>query len=48
VRFAQPAYPGETIRVEMFEEGDKLRFRARAVERDVLVLDRGVCRLTDD
>src|SRR5258705_13377945 len=48
VRFAQPAYPGETIRVEMFDEGDKLRFRARAVERDVLVLDRGVCRLTDD
>src|SRR5256885_13089738 len=36
VRFAQPAYPGETIRVEFFDEGDRLRFRGRAVERDVI------------
>jgi len=47
VRFAQPAYPGETIRVEFFDEGDTLRFRARAVERDVIVLDRGECTLAD-
>lgn len=47
VRFAQPAYPGETIRVELFDEGDKLRFRALAVERNVIVLDRGECRLGD-
>lgn len=44
VRFAQPAFPGETIRVELFEEGDRVRFRARALERDVIVLDRGECR----
>jgi len=43
VRFAQPAYPGETIRVELFEEGDRVRFRARALERDAIVLDRGEC-----
>jgi acyl dehydratase len=47
VRFVQPAYPGETIRVEFFDEGDTLRFRARVVERDVIVLDRGECALAD-
>ena len=46
VRFVQPAYPGETIRVELFDEGnDKLRFRALAVERNVVVLDRGEARV---
>nr|WP_087572918.1 MaoC family dehydratase [Sphingomonas sp. CDS-1] len=41
VRFSKPVMPGETIRVEFFEEGNgKLRFRAVAVERDVVVLDR--------
>lgn len=45
VRFTGPAYPGETIRVEMFAEGDTVRFRAFALERNVLVLDRGECRL---
>jgi acyl dehydratase len=45
VRFASPAYPGETIRVELFDEGDKVRFRALAVEREVIVLDRGECVL---
>lgn len=47
VRFAQPAYPGETIRVELFEEGDTVRFRALALERGVTVLDRGECRFID-
>ena len=46
-RFAQPAYPGETIRVEFFDDAGTLRFRARAVERDVIVLDRGECMLAD-
>lgn len=47
VRFAQPAFPGDTIRVELFQaaDGASLNFRARALERDVLVLDRGHCRL---
>jgi hypothetical protein len=41
VRFASPAFPGDTIRVEMFEAPGGLRFRACALERAVLVLDRG-------
>lgn len=41
VRFSKPVMPGETIRVECFEEGDGLiRFRAIAKERDAVVLDR--------
>ncbi|KXU33821.1 3-alpha,7-alpha,12-alpha-trihydroxy-5-beta-cholest-24-enoyl-CoA hydratase [Sphingobium sp. 22B] len=42
VRFSRPVYPGETIRTEIFDEGGGLvRFRCRATERDVIVLDRG-------
>ncbi len=41
VRFSKPVMPGETIRLEFFEEGDGLiRFRAIAKERDMVVLDR--------
>jgi len=40
-RFAAPALPGDTIRIEMFNASDSVRFRARAIERSVLVLDRG-------
>lgn len=40
VRFSQPVYPGETVRFEFFEQGTQLRFRAVAIERDAVVLDR--------
>jgi acyl dehydratase len=45
VRFVSPAFPGDTIRIEMFEGDEAIHFRAWAVERQVLVLDRGKCRL---
>jgi len=45
VRFSRPVYPGDTIRLELFEEGDSWRFRARSKERDEVVLDRGLVRL---
>ncbi|OCW58543.1 3-alpha,7-alpha,12-alpha-trihydroxy-5-beta-cholest-24-enoyl-CoA hydratase [Hoeflea olei] len=41
VRFVAPVYPGETIRTEIWDEGETLRFRAYADERDTLVLDKG-------
>ena len=40
VRFSQVVFPGETIKVEFFKEQDALRFRAIAIERNVVVLDR--------
>lgn len=47
VRFSRPVYPGETIRTELFNTGGEIRFRARAIERDVVVLDRGTVVLHD-
>ncbi len=41
LRFSKPVYPGETIRTEIWGDGS---FRARAVERDVVVVDRGFAR----
>jgi acyl dehydratase len=45
VRFSRPVYPGDTIRIELFEEENSWRFRARTKERDEVVLDRGLVRL---
>ncbi len=44
-RFTAPGLPGDTVRVEMQRRGASVYFRARALERDVLLLDRGVCGL---
>lgn len=44
VRFSKPVYPGETLKVDMFEDGNEIGFRASVVERGIVVLDR--CRAT--
>ena len=41
VRFSAPVFPGETIRVELWQEGAEWRLRARAAERDAVVLNNG-------
>lgn len=45
LRFTSPVYPGETIRTEIWGSGDDVKFRARIVERDVVVLNNGRARL---
>lgn len=40
-RFSSPVYPGETIRTEMWRDGPMVSFRAKVVERDVVVLNNG-------
>jgi acyl dehydratase len=40
VRFSSPLYPGETVRLEFFQDSGQLRFRAIAHPRGVVVLDR--------
>lgn len=50
VRFVAPGLPGDTVRVEMMLSATApglVHFRARALERDVPLLDRGHCRLRD-
>lgn len=42
VRFSSPVFPRETIRVEIWrEQPGRAAFRARVVERDVVVLNNG-------
>jgi acyl dehydratase len=42
VRFASPVYPGETIRTEIWREGDGIAsYRSSVVERDLVVLNNG-------
>ncbi|HEY5637023.1 MAG TPA: MaoC/PaaZ C-terminal domain-containing protein [Burkholderiales bacterium] len=45
VRFSAPVYPGETIRTEMWKTGNRVQYRARVVERDIVVLSNGVAEV---
>jgi acyl dehydratase len=40
-RFTAPVWPGETLAVELWRDGDTVSFQARASERDVLVVRHG-------
>lgn len=46
VRFSSPVFPGETITVETWRDGDVLSFVARVKERDALVINNGKCTLS--
>lgn len=45
VRFSSPVYPGETIRTEIWQGKGHASFRARVVERDVVVLNNGYAEI---
>ena len=47
LRFSAPVYPGETIRTDIWRDGNVLSFQAVAVERDVKVLSNGRAELAD-
>ncbi|NGM89058.1 3-alpha,7-alpha,12-alpha-trihydroxy-5-beta-cholest-24-enoyl-CoA hydratase [Parapusillimonas sp. SGNA-6] len=40
-RFSAPVFPGETIRVELWDEGDDISIRASVKERDKVVFNNG-------
>jgi acyl dehydratase len=40
-RFSAPVYPGETIRTEMWRDGNVVSYRARVVERDIVAINNG-------
>ncbi|WP_166261968.1 MaoC family dehydratase [Marinobacter salicampi] len=46
VRFSAPVYPGETIRTEIWREGDSVAFRCRSVERDLVVINNGYAEVS--
>ena len=41
LRFSAPVFPGETIRTEMWRDGNRVQFRAKSVQRDLMVLSHG-------
>lgn len=45
-RFSAPVYPGETIRTEIWRDGTRLQFQARAVERNQVVLSNGTAEIS--
>lgn len=40
-RFTRPVFPGETLRTEMWIDGEVVSYRVRVVERDVIAIDHG-------
>jgi acyl dehydratase len=40
-RFSAPVFPGETLRTEMWRDGDVVSFRSRVVGRDVIAVNNG-------
>ena len=41
VRFSAPVYPGETIRTEIWQDGNEIAFRCRSLEQDKIVINNG-------
>jgi len=44
-RFSAPVIPGDTIRTDMWQDGNIVSFRCTAVERDIIVMRNGKCTL---
>ncbi|HEY1979980.1 MAG TPA: MaoC/PaaZ C-terminal domain-containing protein [Xanthobacteraceae bacterium] len=40
-RFSAPVFPGETLRTEMWSDGDVVSFRSRVIGRDVIAVNNG-------
>ncbi len=45
-RFSAPVLPGDTIRTDMWQDGNIVSFRCTAIERDLVVLRNGRCTLS--
>lgn len=46
-RFTAPAYPGETLRTELWRAGNLVHFRVRSLDRDVVVLGNGCSQIRE-
>lgn len=45
LRFSAPVFPGETLRVETWKDGNTVHFKALAHERNVVVLSNGIATI---
>lgn len=45
LRFTSPIYPGESIEIDIWRDGNIASFRCRVPERGVVVMDNGKCTL---
>ena len=41
LRFSAPVYPGETIRTEIWRNGNEVSFRCKSLEQDKIVINNG-------
>lgn len=46
VRFSAPVYPGETIRTEIWRDGNDILFRCLALERNLVVINNGYAQIS--
>jgi acyl dehydratase len=46
VRFSSPTYPGETIRTQIWRDGNMVAFRCLSVEREVVVINNGYAKVS--
>lgn len=46
-RFSAPVFPGETIRTEVWQDGDGVKFQASVPARDTIVMRNGSARLQE-
>ncbi|MEM8986123.1 MAG: MaoC/PaaZ C-terminal domain-containing protein [Pseudomonadota bacterium] len=47
VRFSAPVFPGEALAIDIWRDGKTVSFRARSKDRDAVVINNGLCRLTN-
>ena len=47
LRFSAPVYPGETIRTEIWRDGNEIAFRCRSLEQDKVVINNGYLLIGD-
>ena len=47
LRFSAPVYPGETIRTEIWKEGNEIAFRCKSIEQNKIVINNGYLLIKD-
>lgn len=46
MRFSSPVFPGETVLVDVWKDGNVVSFRARLKEREIVAINNGKCTLS--